>query len=99
MKPDDEIAARRTIELVARASYGRLVAFLSARTGDVAGAEDALGGALVSALAAWPKDGVPDNPEGWLITTARRRRIDVVRHERVRAETQPALELIAAENA
>jgi predicted RNA polymerase sigma factor len=99
MTPGDEMAARRAVELVARASYGRLIAFLSARTGDVAGAEDALSGALVSALGVWPKDGVPDNPEGWLITAARRRWIDVVRHDRVRAETQPALELIAAENA
>jgi predicted RNA polymerase sigma factor len=91
-------AARRTIELVARASYGRLIAFLSARTGDVAGAEDALGGALLSALDTWLSDGVPQNPEGWLVTAARRRLIDGIRRERVRSERQPALALIAAES-
>jgi predicted RNA polymerase sigma factor len=86
--------ARRTIEAVARESYGRLVAFLSARTRDVAGAEDALGEALVAALATWPRDGIPRAPEAWLLTAARRRLIDRARHERVRVESAPTLELI-----
>ena len=54
--------ARRTIESVARESYGRLVAYLSSHTRDVASAEDALSDALVAALTAWPRDGVPENP-------------------------------------
>jgi RNA polymerase sigma-70 factor (ECF subfamily) len=74
-----------------------LVAFLAARTGDVAGAEDALGEALVAALATWPRDGVPNAPEAWLLTTARRRLIDVKRRERVRADSGPTLRLIAGE--
>jgi predicted RNA polymerase sigma factor len=89
----------RTIESVARASYGRLIAYLCARTRDVAGAEDALSEALVTALATWPRDGIPRNPEGWLLTAARNRIIDRARHERVRAESAPTLELIAGESA
>jgi predicted RNA polymerase sigma factor len=84
---------------VARASYGRLIAYLCARTRDVAGAEDALNDALITALATWPRDGIPRNPEGWLLTAARNRLIDRARHERVRAESVPTLELIAGESA
>src|SRR5690242_9148438 len=45
------------VEHVARQSYGRLVAYLSARTHDVAGAEDALGDAFMAAMRSWPRDG------------------------------------------
>src|SRR3974390_2043569 len=69
----------RTIERVARESYGRLVAYLSAHTHDLAGAEDALSEALVAALTTWPRDGVPQNPEAWLLTAARHSLIDVIR--------------------
>ena len=51
-------STNRTIERVARESYGRLVAYLSSHTRDVASAEDALSNALVAALTAWPRDGV-----------------------------------------
>ena len=61
----------RTIERVARESYGRLVAYLSVHTHDLASAEDALSNALVSALNHWPREGVPKNPEAWLMTAAR----------------------------
>ena len=64
---------------VARQSYGKLVAFLAARTGDVAEAEDALSEAFTAALSDWPAKGVPANPEAWLFTVARRRMIDTVR--------------------
>ncbi len=74
----------RAIEAVARHSYGRLVAYLASRTGDVAGAEDALGDALLAALTKWSNDGVPSSPEAWLLTTARNRLIDRSRHHRVR---------------
>ena len=50
--------ARHSVEAVARFSYGRLVAYLAARTRDVAGAEDALSDALLQALTSWPRDGV-----------------------------------------
>jgi RNA polymerase sigma-70 factor (ECF subfamily) len=68
---DIQSAVGRTIERVARESYGRLVAYLSVHTHDLASAEDALSEALVSALKAWPRDGLPQNPEAWLLTTAR----------------------------
>ena len=68
-----------TLERVARESYGKLVAFLAARTRDVAGAEDALSEAFAAALVDWPKNGVPRNPEGWLLTVARRKQIDALR--------------------
>ncbi|WP_229052958.1 RNA polymerase sigma factor [Aeromicrobium sp. Leaf350] len=64
-------------EHVARTSYGRLLARLAASTGDVALAEDALAGALEEALRRWPARGVPDNPEGWILTVARNRQRDV----------------------
>ena len=52
-------ATHEAIEAVARNAYGRLVAYLAARSGDVAGAEDALGDAFAAALRRWPVDGVP----------------------------------------
>ena len=84
----------RTVERVARESYGRLVAYLSVHTRDLAGAEDALSEALLKALTAWPRDGVPQNPEAWLLTTARRSVIDVIRHRRVVSESEPTLLLL-----
>jgi len=84
----------RRIERVARESYGRLVAYLSAHTRDVASAEDALSDALVKALTAWPRDGLPQNPEAWLLTTARHAIIDHVRHQQVVLASQPTLMLL-----
>src|SRR5262250_3509080 len=84
----------RTIERVARESYGRLVAFLSVHTHDLASAEDALSEALVAALKAWPRDGVPQNPEAWLLTAARHSLIDVIRHQRVVLGSEPTLALL-----
>ena len=83
----------------ARRSYGRLVAFLSARTRDVAGAEDALSEAFAAALAEWPKSGAPRNPEAWLLATARRRSIDAARRRRTAAEASGHLQLLAEEMA
>jgi predicted RNA polymerase sigma factor len=74
--------ARSTAEAVARRSYGKLVAFLAARTRDVVAAEDALSEAFASALADWPRSGCPSNPEAWLLTVARRKLIDVARRRR-----------------
>src|SRR6202165_3551805 len=74
--------ASSTADAVARRSYGKLVAFLAARTRDVAAAEDALSEAFAAALADWPRNGCPSNPEGWLLTVARRKFIDVARGRR-----------------
>jgi len=90
-------STHRTVERVARESYGRLVAYLSSQTRDVASAEDALSDALVAALKTWPRDGVPQNPEGWLLTSARRSFIDLVRHQRVAEASESTLLLLREE--
>jgi RNA polymerase sigma-70 factor, ECF subfamily len=82
-QPKHDEPARAAAEMVARQSYGKLVAFLAARTGDVAGAEDALSDAFAAALADWSANGVPRSPEAWLLTAARRKLIDAGR-KRVR---------------
>ena len=74
--------ARATADAVARRSYGKLVAFLVAHTRDVAAAEDALSEAFAAALATWPTEGCPANPEAWLFTVARRKSIDAARRGR-----------------
>ncbi len=71
-------AADQAAERAARTSYGRLVAVLGAWTRDLVLAEDALADAFERALTRWPRDGVPDNPEGWLLTVARNRLRDLV---------------------
>jgi len=73
--------ARSTAEAVARRSYGKLVAFVAARSRDLAAAEDALSEAFASALQSWPQNGCPANPEAWLLTVARRKLIDMARRE------------------
>ena len=80
------LRARDAAEDVARRSYGKLVAFLSARTRDVAAAEDALADAFAAALADWPANGVPQSPEAWLLTVARRKAIDAARRRRTGEE-------------
>ncbi|HUI35456.1 MAG TPA: DUF6596 domain-containing protein [Stellaceae bacterium] len=89
--------AAEAADAVVRRSYGKLVAFLAARTGDVAGAEDALADAFAAALAEWPRRGVPANPEGWLSVVARRKFIDAGRRRRHRDEAAAPLRLIAEE--
>lgn len=74
--------AHAAAEGAARRSYGKLVAFLAARTRDVSGAEDALSEAFAAALTDWPVQGVPRTPEAWLLTVARRRLIDAARKRR-----------------
>ena len=80
-------------EAAARESYGRLLSMLAVRTGDLAGAEDALAEAFVAAVESWPRDGAPNNPEGWLWTAARRRLVDAGRRRKTSQEKGPLLEL------
>lgn len=89
--------AHRAVEAVARESYGRLVALLAARTRDIAAAEDALADALVAALTNWPRDGIPNNPQGWLLTAARNRFLDHARHQQVHEHSTPTLRLMTRE--
>jgi predicted RNA polymerase sigma factor len=87
--------ARRTAEEVARRSYGKLVAFLAARTRDVAAAEDALSDAFAAALADWSRNGCPANPEAWLMTVAKRKSIDVARRRFTGESAVADLQLLA----
>lgn len=80
MNESDAIAASRA-ERIVRESYGRLVALLASRSGDIASAEDALSEALTKAMESWPRTGVPDNPEGWLLKAASRKLIDAYRSD------------------
>jgi predicted RNA polymerase sigma factor len=87
--------ARSTADAVARRSYGKLVAFLAARTQDVAAAEDALSDAFASALVEWPVKGCPANPEAWLLTVARRKIIDAARRRRTAEAGAGQLQVLA----
>lgn len=89
--PPGTAAAHQAAERAARASYGRLVALLAARGGDLAAAEDALGDAFAAALDHWPREGVPDRPEAWLLTAARRRLLDGHRRRATHAGAVPEL--------
>jgi predicted RNA polymerase sigma factor len=91
---EGDARARSMADAVARRSYGKLVAFLAARTRDVAAAEDALSEAFVSALADWPRNGCPSNPEAWLLTAARRKLIDMARRRRHEDMTNESLQLL-----
>jgi RNA polymerase sigma-70 factor (ECF subfamily) len=75
-------AAFEAAEAVALRSRGKLIAYLAARFGDVSAAEDALSEAFAAALLVWPQQGCPQNPEAWLLTTARRKLIDQIRRNR-----------------
>jgi predicted RNA polymerase sigma factor len=90
------INARDLAEQVARRSYGKLIAYLAARTRDLAAAEDALSDAFASALDDWPRNGCPKNPEGWLMTVARRKFLDAVRSARHETQTDDMEEISAA---
>jgi RNA polymerase sigma-70 factor (ECF subfamily) len=87
--------ARKTADAVARRSYGKLVAFLASRTRDVASAEDALAEAFAAALVDWPTNGCPRNPEGWLLTVARRKLIDSVRRRQTVEAAGTQLQILA----
>ena len=89
--------AIRMAERAARHSRARLVAYLAARSGDVASAEDALAEAFAAALTDWPRTGVPDAPDAWLLTVARRKLIDGARRRKTSADAEPHLRLLADE--
>ena len=88
----DAVHAR--IEAIYREEYGRVVASLARRFGDLDIAEDAASEALVTALEKWPIDGIPPNPGGWLTTTAGNRAIDKIRREKLRDAKHEAADMI-----
>jgi RNA polymerase sigma-70 factor (ECF subfamily) len=95
-RSDDDLS-HAAAEAVARRSYGKLVAFLAARTRNVAAAEDALSDAFAAALADWPTQGLPRQPEAWLLAVARRKVVDAARRQQTRDDAASDLRLIAEE--
>lgn len=87
--------ADSTAEAAARNSRARLLAWLAARSGDLAAAEDALSDAFAAALQTWPAHGCPQSPDAWLLTVARRKMIDAARRRQGEAGPE-VLETIAA---
>lgn len=88
--------ARDLAERVARQSYGKLIAFLASRTRDVTAAEDALAEAFAAALTDWPRNGSPQNPEGWLMTVARRKFLDALRSTQRETSSEEMEQICAA---
>jgi RNA polymerase sigma factor (sigma-70 family) len=79
-----------------REERARVLATLVRVTGDLDLAEDCVQDAVVRALETWPRDGVPDNPRGWLLVTAKRRAVDVIRRE-ARRPAKEALAMVDTE--
>jgi RNA polymerase sigma-70 factor (ECF subfamily) len=93
------LEAWSTVEHVAREAYGQLLAKLALQWRDISAAEDALADALYAALETWPREGIPDNPKGWLFVAARNRMLHHARHRAVKAspEVSTTLQLLASE--
>jgi RNA polymerase sigma factor (sigma-70 family) len=95
----------RAIDAVWRIESARLIAGLARMVGDVGLAEDLAHDALVVALERWPESGVPENPGAWLMATAKRRAIDLLRkrkrverkHEELGAEMDARQETVVAD--
>ncbi len=89
----------RAAEQAARQSYGRLVAYLARSWRDIAAVEDALADSFARALQVWPLSGVPNNPDAWLLVTARNRLLDGARASKVRLDAVATLMLAAGSEA
>ena len=85
-KPAPELATQRAVEAVWRIEAAKLIAGLTRVTRDVGTAEELASDALVAALQQWPANGIPANPGGWLMQTAKRKAIDQFRRRRVLTE-------------
>lgn len=88
--------AARALDRIFRAESGAVLATLIRVLGDFQLAEDALQDALTAALESWPRTGLPASPAAWLITTARRKGLDRLRHLRIVESKSPALTLLAS---
>jgi RNA polymerase sigma-70 factor (ECF subfamily) len=89
-----DAATGAEIDRIYREEYGRVVASLARRFGDLDIAEDAAAEALLTAIERWPADGIPPNPGGWLTTTAGNRAIDRIRRESLRDTKHQAAMMI-----
>ncbi|MFZ6798728.1 RNA polymerase sigma factor [Undibacterium sp. Di24W] len=99
MQAQSDQTNSQLITSLVRRSYGRLLAMLSVRSGDLASAEDALAGAFETALKTWPEQGVPTNPEAWLFTVARRQLIDQARSAQTQQRHQEEFSYLIDETA
>jgi len=81
----------KTIEAVYKVESTRLIAAIARVTHDIGTAEELAQDALVSALELWPRDGIPNNPAAWLMTAAKRRAIDHLRHHRMAELKHPEI--------
>ncbi|WP_088319114.1 RNA polymerase sigma factor [Kineosporia sp. R_H_3] len=81
---------RRPLEDVLREAAPDVLAVLVRRCGDLDTAEDAVQEAMLAATTQWPRDGLPDNPTGWLVRVADRRLVDRYRSESARARRERA---------
>lgn len=86
-----------TVAAVVQTSYARLISYLSARSGDVSAAEDALSEAILGAIRSWPTDGIPHKPDAWLLHAARHRLIDRARLDQTRDRNAESLRALIAE--
>src|SRR3954470_11964584 len=87
--------AADSVEAVFREEWGRLLATLVRTLGDLDLAEEVAADAVATALQRWPRDGVPDRPAAWLLTTARHRAVDLLRRDKVLAAKLALLQVEA----
>src|SRR5688500_11964860 len=90
--------AADTIEAVFHEEWGRLLATLVGWLGDFDLAEEVAADALAAAVARWPVEGVPTQPTAWLLTTARRRAIDLLRRQKTYAAKLAILQVESDRN-
>jgi len=98
LSADTPRVAASEIERIFRTEYGRAVAVLARRFGDIDVAEDAVQDAFAIALERWPAAGLPPSPQGWIVTTARNRAIDRLRREASREDKHAKAALLHAKN-
>ena len=91
-----DVRTGQDVEDLLRDLAPRILGALVRRYGGFDTCEDAVQEALLAAAVQWPRDGVPDNPHGWLITVASRRRTEMWRSETARRRREEAVVAMAA---
>lgn len=88
---NDRRTPEASFEFLLRELAPQVVGAVARRFRDFSAAEDAVQEAMLAAFTQWPKEGVPENPRGWLIRVASRRMIDLVRSETARRQRETAI--------
>lgn len=94
----DQAEVKKTIEHIAKASYGKLLAFLSVQFKDIQACEDALSESFQIAYEKWSLEGLPKNPEAWILTVAKNKMIDFFRSVEVRQKATSTVEMLIDES-